>query len=158
MGLIQIAIGVIIGAKVTLSLSLSLSPYIIFNFIYLYGCRCQGGSDHNPCSDTYCGARAFSEIEVKGVSDYLSKASDIICYINFHSYSQLWMSPYGYTTKKPANYTLQVSKTPKETDLNIFSMIRTMVQLKLFLRFIHSIKHNTNTGILPKQFVNYNYN
>jgi hypothetical protein len=56
---------------------------------------CEGGADHNPCSDTYCGARAFSEIEVKGVSDFLSKATDIICYINFHSYSQLWMSPYG---------------------------------------------------------------
>ena len=37
------------------------------------------------------------EPEVKGVADFLAKNNDTItCYINFHSYSQLWMSPYGW--------------------------------------------------------------
>jgi len=28
-------------------------------------------------------------------------------YINFHSYSQLWLSPWGYTNQLPADYTRQ---------------------------------------------------
>ncbi len=68
----------------------------------------ESGASRDPCSDSYCGPKPFSEIEVKGVADFLGKNNDsIVCYINFHSYSQLWMSPYGYKTEKPANFTLQ---------------------------------------------------
>ena len=71
---------------------------------------CEGGASKDPCSDSYCGSHAFSEPEVKGVADYLAKHNDsIVCYINFHSYSQLWMSPFGWTKSLPNNYTLQVN-------------------------------------------------
>lgn len=67
------------------------------------------GASRDPCSESYCGSQPFSEPETKGVSDYLSKHNDsIVCYINFHSYSQLWMSPYGWTKTKPGNFTIQV--------------------------------------------------
>ena len=69
----------------------------------------ESGASKDPCSDTYCGMSAFSEIEVKLVADFLLKNNDtIVAYLNFHSYSQLWMSPYGYTTKKPKDFDIQV--------------------------------------------------
>ncbi|CAF0868217.1 unnamed protein product [Brachionus calyciflorus] len=69
---------------------------------------CESGSSTDPCSETYCGEKAFSEREVKGVADFLLQNKDtIVLYINFHSYSQLWMSPWAYTTEKPNNFEIQ---------------------------------------------------
>jgi len=68
-------------------------------------------SSNNPCDDTFIGSKAFSEIEVATVGEYLTKANTpnikFKGYINFHSYSQLWMSPWGYTSDLPKDYTVQ---------------------------------------------------
>ncbi|XP_060564149.1 carboxypeptidase B-like [Ruditapes philippinarum] len=68
---------------------------------------CKEGASKDPCSDTYCGPKAFSEVEVKGVADFLSKIENLKGFIDFHSYSQLWMSPWGYTKKRPEDFKLQ---------------------------------------------------
>ncbi|KAJ3338230.1 hypothetical protein HDU93_009819 [Gonapodya sp. JEL0774] len=60
-----------------------------------------GGSSHNPCSEAYLGPSPFSAPEPKAIADYVlgRKAAgvDVRAYIDFHAYSQLWMSPWGYT-------------------------------------------------------------
>ena len=57
-----------------------------------------GGSSNNPCTDSYMGKSAFSEIENQNVRDFLSKHKDTIkYYVNLHSYSQLVLLPWGYT-------------------------------------------------------------
>ena len=63
-------------------------------------CLCCVGADNNPCSDSYCGPSAFSEKCVKHVADYILTKKNIQSFIDFHSYSQLWMSPYGYTVSE----------------------------------------------------------
>ena len=66
------------------------------------------GASPVPCSDTYYGPSAASEPEVQAVQDYVCGHNDsIVLYINFHSYSQLWLSPWGYTSDLPTDYTLQ---------------------------------------------------
>ena len=58
------------------------------------------GISKNPCSETYCGSKPFSEVETKNVADYILKIKDRLkVYISLHSYSQLWMIPYVITTK-----------------------------------------------------------
>lgn len=68
---------------------------------------CKEGASKDPCSDTYCGPSAFSEVEVKGVADFLSNIKNLKGFIDFHSYSQLWMSPWGYTKKLPEDFEAQ---------------------------------------------------
>merc|ERR1711970_1533656 len=64
-----------------------------------------GGASSNPCSDTYMGSEAFSEVENRNVRDFLSANKDLIkFYNNLHSYSQLVLLPWGWTTEKPDNY------------------------------------------------------
>jgi len=63
-------------------------------------------SDTFPCSEAYRGPSAFSEVEVTNVADFLSKIPNLQGYINFHSYSQLWMFPWGYTTDPTPDYDL----------------------------------------------------
>jgi murein tripeptide amidase MpaA len=59
------------------------------------------GASSDPCSDTYRGRAAYSEPEVKAIVDYVKKLGNVKYYNNFHSYSQLWLSPWGYTNQLP---------------------------------------------------------
>lgn len=67
----------------------------------------EAGSSSDPCSESYAGARAADQPEVKAVMDYLRTKDNFLGYMNFHSYSQLWMSPWGYTYSHPKDYDLQ---------------------------------------------------
>ncbi|XP_077990849.1 carboxypeptidase B-like [Glandiceps talaboti] len=76
------------------------------NWDYEWGGR---GSSPNPCALDYRGPYALSEPEVKGVTDYLRNLDqDVKMFIDFHSYSQLWLSPWAYTRIRPVDYKDQV--------------------------------------------------
>ncbi|KAG0201534.1 carbamoyl-phosphate synthase (glutamine-hydrolyzing) cpa2 [Mortierella sp. GBA30] len=53
------------------------------------------GPSANPCNEAYHGPEAFAAHESKMMSDFILKRKDVISYIDLHSYSQLWMSPFG---------------------------------------------------------------
>ncbi|KJE90866.1 carboxypeptidase A1 [Capsaspora owczarzaki ATCC 30864] len=67
----------------------------------------EAGTSTNPCSDSYQGKSAFSEIEIKSVADYIKTKGTYVIYVDLHSYGQLWMSPWGYTDTKPADFNTQ---------------------------------------------------
>nr|CAI5866787.1 unnamed protein product [Callosobruchus analis] len=63
------------------------------------------GASNDSCSDLYSGPKPFSEHCVKNLAEYLIKIPEKIrTYISFHSYSQLILIPYGYTTEHLDNY------------------------------------------------------
>ncbi|XP_068579908.1 carboxypeptidase A4 [Cebidichthys violaceus] len=57
------------------------------------------GASRNPCSDSYHGPSAHSEVEVKNVVDLVQSHGNFKAFISVHAYSQLLMYPYGYTCK-----------------------------------------------------------
>ncbi|PQE07868.1 Zinc carboxypeptidase protein [Rutstroemia sp. NJR-2017a WRK4] len=59
-----------------------------------------GGSSTNPCDETFRGAAAADATETKGLAAFatsLKKGAGLKLFIDFHSYSQLFMTPYGYS-------------------------------------------------------------
>jgi len=63
-----------------------------------------GGSSPDPCSDTYMGSEAFSEVENRNVRDFLWEHKDNIKFYNtLHSYSQLVLLPWGWGYEQPDN-------------------------------------------------------
>ncbi|NXG94946.1 CBPA1 Carboxypeptidase, partial [Stercorarius parasiticus] len=56
------------------------------------------GASGNACSETYHGPYANSEPEVKSIVDFVKSHGNIKAFISIHSYSQLLLYPYGYTT------------------------------------------------------------
>ncbi|CAL4063233.1 unnamed protein product [Meganyctiphanes norvegica] len=63
------------------------------------------GTSDSSCSDIYHGPSAFSEIETQNLRDEVNNLADRMkVFLTLHSYSQLWMTPYGYTHSLPANY------------------------------------------------------
>jgi carboxypeptidase T len=77
------------------------------NWGYKWGCC--GGSSGSTSSDTYRGTAAFSAPETARVRDYVNSRviggkQQIVTNIDFHTYSELVLWPYGYTyTDIPAD-------------------------------------------------------
>jgi murein tripeptide amidase MpaA len=61
----------------------------------------EAGASADPCSDTYRGAKAFDQPEVLAIAMAVKNPGNIRGYINFHSYSQLYMGPWSYTYTLP---------------------------------------------------------
>ncbi len=83
----------------------------------------EGGSSANGCSDTFHGGAAFSEIESQNVRDaILAVAGQAEMYLTFHSYGQYWLTPWGYTSALPDDYT-QLVRTHLSSlaQINFFS-------------------------------------
>lgn len=57
----------------------------------------QGGSSRYPASDTYMGPSSASEPEVQALQKYIGSLDRAVVGINFHSYSQLILRPYGHS-------------------------------------------------------------
>ncbi|KAK3731206.1 hypothetical protein QZH41_017740, partial [Actinostola sp. cb2023] len=68
------------------------------------------GASPNPCRETYRGTRSFSERETYNVKRYLERlGSRLQGFIDMHAYSQMWFTPWGYTSAKPPHYSEQVT-------------------------------------------------
>jgi len=61
------------------------------------------GSSNNPSSDTFHGTAPFSESETYFVSRFILANGPFDGAIDFHSYGQLVLRPYGYSTAVPPN-------------------------------------------------------
>ncbi|GFY46730.1 carboxypeptidase A2 [Trichonephila inaurata madagascariensis] len=58
-----------------------------------------------PCSSIYKGDHPFSEAESSAIRDGVMSLRDrLLAYFSLHSFSQLWMTPHGYTTLKAPDF------------------------------------------------------
>lgn len=69
------------------------------------------GVSFDPCSQVYLGPAPFSEKETQNIRDaVLAEGGRIKIYLSWHSYSQLLLVPWGYTTDLPTDYQELVSR------------------------------------------------
>ncbi|XP_060644952.1 zinc carboxypeptidase-like [Drosophila nasuta] len=72
------------------------------------------GASDDPCSQVYGGSHAYSEPEIKAMSEFILSIKDKVnVLLAFHSYGQVLLSPYGHTAEEfPENYAdlMQVAK------------------------------------------------
>ena len=55
------------------------------------------GSSDDPCSNTYHGESAASEVETQNMQKgHESLADQIFLAISFHTYGNMWMHPWGW--------------------------------------------------------------
>ena len=72
---------------------------------YSYNWGCCGGSSSNPSSETYRGPSAFSAPETQVIRNFVAGrvvggVQQIKANMDFHTYSELVLWPYGYTNSK----------------------------------------------------------
>jgi len=68
------------------------------NYGYMWGTLDVSTSSHVPSDETYVGPRAFSEPEVRAVRDLVARQL-FGGVLSYHSYSQLILYPWGYTSE-----------------------------------------------------------
>jgi len=72
------------------------------NFAYKW---MTGGSSSSPCSETYAGPKADSELETQAVeSAILAKSGQWDAYLTIHTYGNFWLTSWSYTTEYPSDY------------------------------------------------------
>jgi len=72
-------------------------------FIHLCSFPAIGGST-NPCEDIYSGTAAGSEPETQALVNYLlANSTKFDAYLTIHSYGQMWLYPWGFTSAYPAD-------------------------------------------------------
>lgn len=63
------------------------------------------GTSENPCNVLYHGRHPFSEPETYSLGKYLlSHRKNIKVFLDIHSFGQLFMSPWGHTTRYSSHY------------------------------------------------------
>ncbi|KAM3414343.1 hypothetical protein BST61_g10990 [Cercospora zeina] len=70
------------------------------------------GASTDPCAQTYKGRSPGDTPEIKALTAHMKTVTDrqnLVQYIDFHSYGNYLLSPYGYTANVPANSAQQVS-------------------------------------------------
>lgn len=67
------------------------------------------GSSGNPGSQTYRGTAPFSEPETAAVRDFVAGLTNFSGFLDVHSYGQLILSPWAYTTASPPNEAYYIS-------------------------------------------------
>ena len=65
----------------------------------------KGKCSNDPCCEIFPGDRPFSEKESSNVATYLSdRSSELVAFLDIHSYSQKCLSPWGWKSDTPAEY------------------------------------------------------
>lgn len=72
------------------------------NYGYMWGTLNINTSSHVPSDDTYVGPHAFSEPETRAVRDLIAREL-FRGILTYHSYSQLILYPWGYTSRPVIN-------------------------------------------------------
>jgi carboxypeptidase T len=72
------------------------------NYGYMWGTLNVNTSSHVPSDDTYVGPHAFSEPETRAVRDLIAREL-FRGILTYHSYSQLILYPWGYTSRPVIN-------------------------------------------------------
>ncbi|MCC6661199.1 MAG: hypothetical protein IT437_09970 [Phycisphaerales bacterium] len=70
------------------------------NFSFEWGLS--NGSSGDPCDETYRGTAPASEPETKVIRDLIAGSAPVLATIDYHSFSQYLLEPWGYTPALPA--------------------------------------------------------
>ncbi|NUQ68163.1 MAG: hypothetical protein HUU18_07795 [Phycisphaerales bacterium] len=94
------------------------------------------GASTTPSNDTYRGPSAFSEPETQVMRDFISAQPRLRAHIDFHSYSQLILSPWGYTPDVPADH-------------DLFTLFNRRLETALAINGMTYLGGPSNTTIYP---------
>lgn len=128
------------------------------NWAYFWN---SGGASALPCSETFRGPSAFSEPSTSSLSEFIGTiAHRLVAYISFHSFSQMLLIPYGYTTAHLDNYNLTVSNTKLLylcRQLLFYEHLYSSTQLdsKQLRHWPDDMEHNTLLETSLKLFVSF---
>ncbi|KAM8980833.1 carboxypeptidase A4-like [Sarcophilus harrisii] len=96
----------------------------------------------DPCSPFYRGPGPNSEVEVEFVANFISKHGNFKSFIDFHSFSQLLMYPYGYISNKCPDCA-ELDKLAKDAVKALYSLFGTRYQVGSIYKTVYPVGGST---------------
>ncbi|XP_036962649.1 carboxypeptidase A1-like [Acanthopagrus latus] len=100
------------------------------------------GSSNNPCSQTYRGPSANSESEVRAIVDFVRSHGNLKSFVSIHSYSQMLLYPYGYTST-PAKDRAELHRLAKRAIKALASLYGTPYRYGSIINTIYQASGGT---------------
>nr|XP_046249653.1 carboxypeptidase A1-like [Scatophagus argus] len=100
------------------------------------------GASSSPCSETYRGPSANSESEVKSIVDFVKSHGNIKAFVSIHSYSQMLLYPYGYTTT-PVKDQAELHNLAQKAITDLASMYGTRYRFGSIINTIYQASGGT---------------
>nr|XP_020449164.1 carboxypeptidase A1 isoform X1 [Monopterus albus] len=100
------------------------------------------GASSSPCSETYRGPKAHSESEVKSIVDFVKSHGNFKAFISIHSYSQMLMYPYGYTST-PVKDQAELHSLAKQAITDLASLYGTSYRYGSIINTIYQASGGT---------------
>nr|AAR16321.1 pancreatic carboxypeptidase A1 precursor copy 2 [Tetraodon nigroviridis] len=100
------------------------------------------GASSSPCSETYRGPKAHSETEVKAIVDFVKAHANIKAFISIHSYSQMLLYPYGYTST-PVKDQAELHNLAKKAITDLASLYGTYYRYGSIINTIYQASGGT---------------
>ncbi|XP_048015002.1 carboxypeptidase A1-like [Megalobrama amblycephala] len=101
-----------------------------------------GGSSSSPCSETYRGPSAHSEPEVKAIVDFVKSHGNLKAFVSIHSYSQMLLYPYGYTST-PAKDKTELHELARKAISELQSLYNTSYRYGSIITTIYQASGGT---------------
>lgn len=115
------------------------------------------GSSTDPCHETYHGPSAFSEPETLAVRDYL-EANKPEAFITLHSYSQMWLIPYGHRKRSyPQDYHTALRPLAEKATKALYDLYGTKYQVGTGADLMYEASGGSHDWAKGSLKVNYAY-
>ena len=103
-------------------------------------CILDAGASTNPCSDVYAGPNPLSVPETVGLSDVMqAHKARLKLYLTVHSYGQVFLYPYGYSSTSRAPDHRQLVSSLLLSSHSPFSLILVLLNLLPILKGLPEI-------------------
>nr|XP_055047498.1 carboxypeptidase A1-like [Misgurnus anguillicaudatus] len=113
------------------------------------------GASSNPCDETYHGPSPNSEPEIKAIVDFVKSHGNLKAFLSIHSYSQMLLYPYGYTSV-PAKDKDELDELARRATAALQSLYNTRYVYGSMINTIYQADGVT-TDWTYKQGIKYSY-
>ncbi len=94
-------------------------------FLYVFPRKYLGATDYHDTSDVYRGERPFCEVETKAIKQFV-ETHTVSLAITYHTYGELVLYPWGYTTIPAKDKPLFVSIGENITRINNYTLSQSI--------------------------------
>ncbi|KHJ45723.1 hypothetical protein D918_03935 [Trichuris suis] len=88
------------------------------------------GCSNDPCDEIYHGSKPFSEPETEAIRRFITNRSgEFVSFLTLHSYSQMWMYPYGHKRQAYSSDVRQLRAVALRATQALYNVYKTRYEV-----------------------------
>ncbi|CDW58441.1 Carboxypeptidase A1 [Trichuris trichiura] len=125
------------------------------NFDFNWG---EVGGSNDPCEEVYHGSGPFSEPETDAIRRFISSRSgEFVSFITLHSYSQMWMYPYGHRRQAYSSDVRQLRAVALRASQALYNVYNTRYEVGTGADLLYPASGGSEDWAKAKAGIKYSY-